>query len=99
MVEKRLECEVERVSEYIDDGDNFLLSGGADSGKTYSLVQVIKETINRNPTTRIAYMTYTNDAVKEIEQRVNHLLLYVLCIMHLTCRWIESLYMPYLNVT
>ncbi len=72
MVEARLEPEVEKVLEHIAKGENFLLSGGAGSGKTYSLVQVIKETIKLHPTAQIACMTYTNAAVKEIEQRVNH---------------------------
>ncbi|SFC75744.1 UvrD-helicase domain-containing protein [Clostridium uliginosum] len=72
MAETRLESEVEKVFEHIKNGDNFLLSGGAGSGKTYSLVQVIKEAITQNPMAKIACMTYTNAAVKEIEERVNH---------------------------
>ncbi len=72
MVETRLEPEVEEIFKYINNGNNFLLSGGAGSGKTYSLVQVIKEAINQNPTAKIACMTYTNAAVREIEERVNH---------------------------
>jgi DNA helicase-2/ATP-dependent DNA helicase PcrA len=54
------------------DGRNFLLSGGAGSGKTYSLVSVIRQVIAENPTAKVACMTYTNAAVKEIEERVNH---------------------------
>ncbi|MFW2487756.1 UvrD-helicase domain-containing protein [Clostridium chromiireducens] len=72
MAETRLELEVEKVLEHIKNGENFLLSGGAGSGKTYSLVQVIKEVIRQNPTAQIACMTYTNAAVREIEERVNH---------------------------
>ncbi|MBU3217527.1 AAA family ATPase [Clostridium estertheticum] len=72
MVEARLEPEVEEVFRNINNGDNFLLSGGAGSGKTYSLVQVIKEAIRKNPAANIVCMTYTNAAVKEIEERVNH---------------------------
>jgi len=48
------------------------LSGGAGSGKTYSLVSVIRQVIAENPTAKVACMTYTNAAVKEIEERVNH---------------------------
>jgi len=77
MVTSRLEPEVELVLEQIDKGQNFLLSGGAGSGKTYSLVQVIKEIIKLNPITQIACMTYTNAAVKEIVERVNHKNLHV----------------------
>lgn len=74
MVEGRLdlEPEVQEIFECIDNGQNFLLSGGAGSGKTYSLVQVIKRAIEENPTSKVACMTYTNAAVKEIEERVNH---------------------------
>lgn len=74
MVEERLnlEPEVQEVFQIIDQGRNFLLSGGAGSGKTYSLVQVIRQAILENPTSKIACMTYTNAAVKEIEERVNH---------------------------
>jgi len=74
MVEGRLilESEVQEILQCIDNKQNFLLSGGAGSGKTYSLVQVIKQVIEENPTSSVACMTYTNAAVKEIEERVNH---------------------------
>lgn len=74
MVEKRLtlEPEVQEILQCIDNNRNFLLSGGAGSGKTYSLVQVIRQVIAENPTSKVACMTYTNAAVKEIEERVNH---------------------------
>ena len=68
----KLESEVQKILCHIDNGENFLLSGGAGSGKTYSLVQVIKQIIFENPNTKIACITYTNAAVKEIEERVNH---------------------------
>jgi DNA helicase-2/ATP-dependent DNA helicase PcrA len=74
MVEKRLELEseVQKIFALIDAKENFLLSGGAGSGKTYSLVQVIRQVIAENPAAKIACMTYTNAAVKEIEERVDH---------------------------
>ncbi|MEN5386783.1 AAA family ATPase [Aliarcobacter skirrowii] len=72
MAQSRLEPEVISIFEHIENGKNFLLSGGAGSGKTYSLVQVIKEIIEKKPTVKVACMTYTNAAVKEIEERVNH---------------------------
>ena len=76
MVKERLDIqdqpEVLSIFDHIDKGHNFLLSGGAGSGKTYSLVSVIKQVIKENPTIKIACMTYTNSAVKEIEDRVNH---------------------------
>lgn len=74
MVEERLalEPEVQEIFQCIDNSRNFLLSGGAGSGKTYSLVQVIRQVIAEYPTSKVACMTYTNAAVKEIEERVNH---------------------------
>lgn len=74
MVEGRLslEPEVQKIFQSIDGGRNFLLSGGAGSGKTYSLVSTIRQVIAENPTAKVACMTYTNAAVKEIEERVNH---------------------------
>ena len=69
---EQVKDEFQQIMEHIANGDNFLLSGGAGSGKTYSLVQVIKQVIEDNPTSKIACMTYTNAAVKEIEERVNH---------------------------
>ncbi len=64
--------EFEQIMEHIHNNHNFLLSGGAGSGKTYSLVQVIRQIIEEYPTAKVACMTYTNAAVKEIEERVNH---------------------------
>ena len=66
-----MDQEVVQILKHIDDGHHFLLSGGAGSGKTYTLVQVIKEVLNKYHF-RIACMTYTNAAANEIEQRVNH---------------------------
>ena len=64
-----LEPEVQDIFKHIDKNSNFLLSGGAGSGKTYSLIQVIKQIIEENPTANIACMTYTNAAVREISDR------------------------------
>jgi DNA helicase-2/ATP-dependent DNA helicase PcrA len=74
MAETRLnlEPEVQTIFGYIDEGKNFLLSGGAGSGKTYSLVHTIVKIIDENPTAKIACMTYTNAAVREIQDRFNN---------------------------
>ena len=48
-----MDKEVEKIIEHIENGENFLLSGGAGSGKTYSLVQVIREVITRHPSSKI----------------------------------------------
>lgn len=77
MATKRLEIkdkqpEVFQILEHIDNRNHFLLSGGAGSGKTYSLVSIIRQILEEQPTAQIACITYTNAAVKEIEERVNH---------------------------
>jgi DNA helicase-2/ATP-dependent DNA helicase PcrA len=72
LIMEEIKDEFQQIIEHIRNGDNFLLSGGAGSGKTYSLVQIIKRVIVDNPTSKIACMTYTNAAVKEIEKRVDH---------------------------
>ena len=66
----KLEPEVEQVLKHVAGKKNFLLSGGAGSGKTYSLVQVIGELLRTHPSAFIACITYTNAAVREIESRV-----------------------------
>lgn len=68
------------IMEHIHNGNNFLLSGGAGSGKTYTLVEVLKQVIKDNPTIPIVCITYTNAAVKEIKERVGHKNLTVLTI-------------------
>lgn len=64
--------EVNEILDHIKNGNSFLLSGGAGSGKTFTLVQVIKKVLSEYPTSNIACMTFTNAAVKEIEERVKH---------------------------
>ncbi|WJK10241.1 UvrD-helicase domain-containing protein [Pseudomonas fluorescens] len=73
MAEARLilEPEVQEIFNLIDEGKNFLLSGGAGSGKTYSLVQCIRQVLSENLNCKIACMTYTNAAVAEIRSRVS----------------------------
>jgi DNA helicase-2/ATP-dependent DNA helicase PcrA len=72
MAETELEVEVQEILECIKNKQSFLLSGGAGSGKTFSLVSAIKSVIEDNPISRVACMTYTNAAVREIQERVNH---------------------------
>ena len=71
MAEEKLKGELEEIVEHIKQEHNFLLSGGAGSGKTYTLVQTIRWIIEQYPPCLIACITYTNAAVKEISQRVN----------------------------
>ena len=61
--------ELEQILDHIEEGNNFLLSGGAGSGKTYSLIEVIKSIYEKEPKAKIACITYTNVAVAEIKER------------------------------
>lgn len=70
-------AELQDIMNHIHEGHDFLLSGGAGSGKTYTLVEVITQIIRENPHSKIACITYTNAAVMEIENRVNHRNLHV----------------------
>lgn len=69
--------EIEEIFEHIHNKCNFLLSGGAGSGKTYSLVEVVKRIYAENPLSRIACITYTNVAANEIKERAPYELLRV----------------------
>lgn len=69
MAERRFKNEIEEILYHIEQGNNFLLSGGAGSGKTYSLVQTLKKLSVIYPTASIACITYTNAAAFEIKNR------------------------------
>lgn len=64
--------ETAKLLSLAEQGKSFLLSGGAGSGKTYSLVEVITSLTDSKPLSRIACITYTNAAVREIEERALH---------------------------
>lgn len=70
MVEKTVEPEVEKVFEVIKQGQNFILEGGAGSGKTYSLISIIEKISMEEPKKSIVCITYTNNAVAEIRARI-----------------------------
>lgn len=76
LIEPEISDEARQVFDLINNGKNFLLSGGAGSGKTYSLVEVIRLVIKEKPLVKLACITYTNAAVKEIEERIDHPNLY-----------------------
>ena len=63
--------ELYEILEHIKQGHDFLLSGGAGSGKTYSLVQVLQHISVLYPNAQIACITYTNAAAIEIKNRAN----------------------------
>lgn len=67
-----------QVKECLHKKSNFLISGGAGSGKTYSLVESIKYIFSEiNPKAKVACITYTNVATDEIKQRAPYDGLYV----------------------
>ncbi|SIQ16744.1 UvrD-helicase domain-containing protein [Marinobacterium stanieri] len=74
---ENLSEESRHVIDLIKSKKHFLLSGGAGSGKTYSLVEVLKAVVSDSPSLNIGCITYTNAAVNEIEDRISHDNLYV----------------------
>ncbi len=70
MATRQLEKEVLEALQCIKKGENFILEGGAGSGKTYSLISLINTLIEEFPNIRIVCITYTNNAVAEILSRI-----------------------------
>ncbi|MBE7049533.1 MAG: ATP-dependent helicase [Ruminococcaceae bacterium] len=61
---------LDKIYEKIDGHKNFVVNGGAGSGKTYALIQSLQHIFSNNPKARVACITYTNVAVNEIRERV-----------------------------
>lgn len=61
----------EKAINCVKNGKNFVLNGGAGSGKTYSLISIINSLIAYNSNIRIVCITYTNNAADEILSRLN----------------------------
>ena len=68
----KLEKEVLEALQCIENGENFILEGGAGSGKTYSLISLITALTEKSPDIRIVCITYTNNAVAEILSRIEN---------------------------
>jgi len=60
---------IDKIINNIKAVKNFLLSGGAGSGKTHSLMEVLKYIHSEYPLSNVACITYTNIAVDEIKER------------------------------
>ncbi len=71
---------LEQVFNCIKEEQNFVLQGGAGSGKTESLKRVIEHISINYPGKKIACITHTNLAVDEIKSRVNDD--YTICTIH-----------------
>ena len=67
-----LEKEVLEALQCIKNGENFILEGGAGSGKTYSLITLINALTEELPDIKIVCITYTNNAVAEILSRIEN---------------------------
>lgn len=77
MATRKLEKEVLDAIKCVKNGKNFILEGGAGSGKTYSLISLINALTEQLPGIRIVCITYTNNAVAEILSRIENKNLWV----------------------
>lgn len=68
----------ETITKYLEGGKSFVLEAGAGSGKTYTLIQTLDYLIQnygekiRRSNQKIACITYTNVAKKEIIDRIDN---------------------------
>jgi DNA helicase-2/ATP-dependent DNA helicase PcrA len=69
MVKQKINS-LEKIKEEIKANNNFVLKGGAGSGKTRSLIDVLDFLYEKNPTNKIACITFTNVAADEITKRM-----------------------------
>lgn len=72
---------VDKIKECLRNKQNFVLQGGAGSGKTETLKQVLEFISKEFPEKRIACITHTNLAVDEIVSRVGNDR-YTICTIH-----------------
>ncbi|WP_159286504.1 UvrD-helicase domain-containing protein [Tenacibaculum maritimum] len=61
---------VEKIDDCISNNQNFVLQGGAGSGKTETLKQVLEHISKNYPNKKVVCITHTNLAVDEIVSRV-----------------------------
>lgn len=54
----------------LDQGRSFVLQGGAGSGKTEAVKDLLLYLSNKNPSARVICITHTNNAVYEIQERI-----------------------------
>lgn len=74
---KKLDEEVNDALSHVRSGCDFIMTGGAGSGKTHSMLQFLEELYIENPSVSVACITYTNVAVNEIRDRFPTPKLYV----------------------
>lgn len=61
---------IDKLRECIAENNNFVLQGGAGSGKTEALKQALSFVSDEYPAKKIACITHTNLAVEEIKSRI-----------------------------
>lgn len=61
---------IEKIYSCIENSKNFVLQGGAGSGKTETLKNTLEYISNEHPNKKVACITHTNFAVQEIVNRV-----------------------------
>lgn len=69
MASQRLEP-LEKILAHIERCENFVLQGGAGSGKTETLKQVVQKLTDRSSPRRLVCITHTNKAADEISERI-----------------------------
>ncbi|GAP25493.1 MULTISPECIES: UvrD-helicase domain-containing protein [unclassified Gluconobacter] len=62
---------VDRIAKLVLDGENFILQGGAGSGKTESLKRVVQKVLSVDQKLKIACITHTNKAADEMAERIS----------------------------
>lgn len=72
-----LEQEVVEALRHTSSGRDFIMTGGAGSGKTYSMLRFLDELYATNPQASVACITLTNVAVNEVRSRFPTLNLHV----------------------
>ena len=60
----------ELIDKCLFEKKDFVVNGGAGSGKTYSLVETLNSIFAMNRKAKVACITYTRVAAKEIKKRV-----------------------------
>lgn len=60
---------IQQIESVLESNKSFVLSGGAGSGKTHSLQEIINSIYNKEPRAKIACITFTEVASNEIAER------------------------------
>lgn len=64
---------LDQIIDCVEQGDNFVLQGGAGSGKTETLKQVVQTLTQSHPNKKFVCITHTNKAADEITDRIGNL--------------------------